>query len=536
MGLFNRADCKAKTPSFVDSILKSKREYPLVDTIVLIYVAVVFLVQILFQISPVMTFLASTPFYSMQAYLGVLGGALIVLDLFTTKRIWQGKYSLFLYAILVVAALASVRMISYGVKENLFKLCWTAIQFVLVYSCTYRVDREIFKKYLRIYFYVLFGIWFVACCISVYQYINQIGYVYVVNPLAMDTSANRQGFFDNRLFGIFYTLNHAAYVTLLFLITGFFCILKEKKIFVKVMIAVAEVVLLCHLILSYSRSAQISFMVCVLIVTWCLTRNANKASSKVSKVVLPIIVSAVITVGALLGWNLSKTTLSYVPYLHEKLTYSEQSSTSNSSETSSTNSSESMGSSNASTSSDGNEGQQSKPEYNDSILDREGLEDDVSNGRFQIWKDYASLYKQIGLVGLSPGNYMPYVMENHSDLFIVEDIRVNYPSKFESGIIYHGHSGYVNVFIGTGFLGILSLIIFAILCIVFVFATIARTKKLSFLFICSFCIVVAGAISAVLDEGLFFQNTPHTTLFWFALGILMNPLISKKKTEQESNS
>lgn len=545
MGLFNESNCKVKMPSFVDNIIRSKREYPLIDAIILIYIAVVFFVQVLFQISPVVTFLASTPFYSIQTYLGVLGGALILLDLFTTKRVWQGKYCLLLYAILVVMALASVRMISYGVKENLFKFCWTAIQFVLVYTCTYRIQRETLKKYVRVYFYVLLTIWFVACCISLYQYVNLIGYDYIVNPLAMDSSSNRQGFLDNRLFGIFYTLNHAAYVSLLFLVIGFFCLLKEKKIYAKIMITFAEVVLLCHIILSVSRSASIALIACVIIATWCITRNANKSSNKVFRFVLPVFVSAIITVGAMFGWNLTKTTLSYVPYLNQKLIYNQQNNNSGSSITSSDGSNFSDITSNSSsdgsdfsgnTSNPFSDGSSLKPEYNGNILERDNLDDDFSNGRFQIWKDYFSLYREIGLIGLSPGNYMPYVMENHPDLFIVEDIQVNYPSKYESGIIYHGHSGYLNVFIGTGFLGIFSLLIFAILCVIFVFITIAKTKKLNFLFICSLSIVVATAISAILDEGLFFQNTPHTTLFWFALGLLMNPLISKIKTEQKIDS
>ena len=84
----------------------TKQDYGAVDLVVLIYCGLVLLMQIPLQISPCVTFLATTPLYSLQTYMGLLGGALIVVDFFTTKKIWQGKYSGFLYAILVLAAVA----------------------------------------------------------------------------------------------------------------------------------------------------------------------------------------------------------------------------------------------------------------------------------------------------------------------------------------------------------------------------------------------------------------------------------------------
>ena len=136
-----------------------EKEYPKIDNFVVLYVGVVLFVQTLLQISPVVTALAATPLYSIQTYLGVLGGGLIVLDLFTTKRIWQGRYSFLLLAILVFAVLATDKMIAYGLKENLFKLCWMAIQFCLVYSCAYRIPGEELEERIKALFYALLTVW-----------------------------------------------------------------------------------------------------------------------------------------------------------------------------------------------------------------------------------------------------------------------------------------------------------------------------------------------------------------------------------------
>lgn len=530
----------------VKTIMQPSKSYPIFDNIVVAYVAVTVLFQVLFQISPVMSFFVKTPLYEMQTYLGLLGGGLILVDLFTTKKIWNNKYSLFLYIILFIAALSSVRLISYGVKENLFKLCWAAIQFIVVYSAPSRLKKEEFKKFIRIFFYVIFAIWVVCCCISLYQYINQIGYTYVVNPLGKDSSANRQGFYDNRLFGIFYTLNTAAMMSLFLFLAGIFFMIKEKALWLKIVLGIGEFFLISHMILSGSRSAVLAFFACALILPWLLMRNKIKEIG-IKRILLPMataLVAMVVTIG---GFSILRTGLSYLPHLNEKMLIAleesrkpepsdpittpstpEQSEPSTPSTTPETppaetpSTPETPPAETPSTPETPPAETPSTPEYDETILDRENLDEDYSNGRFSIWGDYLSLYKEIGLLGLSPGNYMPYVMEHHPERFIVEDIRINYPDKYESGIIYHGHNGYLIVFIATGFLGALSLLAFIILCIVHVIKIIIREKRLSALFICCFLIVAVGAIFAVLDEGLFFHSAPQTTLFWFALGLLIN--------------
>lgn len=489
-----------------------KREYNLVDTAVVAYCGFVMLVQILLQISPFMTFLATTPLYSIQTYLGLLGGALIVVDFFTTKKIWQGKYSILLYAILALAAVASIRMISYGMKENLFKLCWAAVQFVLMYSCAYRMDREALKRFIKVLFFAILLIWFVGCCISLYQYVNQIGYMYVVNPLAKDSSSNRQGFYDNRLFGIFYTLNHAAYISLLLILVAVAYFMWEKRWSIRVPLIVAITVLLFHIILSGSRSAFVSMCATSAVITWFAVRSRVKVNGlrcfAISSVAAVLAVAVCVS-----GFYGLKKGLSYVPYLKEKYAYQQNEAI-------------------ASTENTMPEGTMSEdptpvnptegaPELNKDLLVRDDLGEDTSNGRLAIWKDYISLYGDIGLVGLSPGNYMPYILENHPQLYVVEYIRVNAPDKYESGIIHHVHSGYMMVYVSTGLLGFLCLAAFIALCLIRVVRIIMKNKQLSCLFIGAFALVLTGAIAAVFDEGLFFQNNPHTTLFWFALGILL---------------
>ena len=122
---------------------------------------------------------------------------------------------------------------------------------------------------------------------------------------------------------------------------------------------------------------------------------------------------------------------------------------------------------------------------------------------------------------------MDYVRDHHPELYIVEYIRLYYPAKYQSGFIYHVHSGYLMVYVSAGLGGLLLLVAFVVLCMVRVFRKIWTSPMLSGTFICSFVLVLVVAISAVFDEGIFFQNNPQTTVFWLSLGILMKEACKK---------
>jgi O-antigen ligase len=91
------------------------------------------------------------------------------------------------------------------------------------------------------------------------------------------------------------------------------------------------------------------------------------------------------------------------------------------------------------------------------------------------------------------------------------------------------------VYVSAGILGLLCLIAFMVLCVIRLWRNIRANRKLSLLYIGAMALVAAGAVSAVLDEGLFFQNNPHTTMFWLALGILMLDSLAPATLPESSN-
>lgn len=470
---------------------ETTEKVPVLNDIVVVYVGIVLLTFSLYLIAPFVTFISQTPFYSMQTYLGVIGGILLLVDLFTNRVLWRGKWCALLYFISIIAIIASLRTISYGIADNVFIICWTIIQFSLFYSCAYRLSGKNIGKYLKIVYGILLFLWCIACCISIYQFVFQIGYEYVVDPFSDDGSPARQGFVDHRLFGIFNPLNHSVYVSVILLVIGCYYVFKVKSKVAKGALIFSLIVLFSHIILSGSRSAFVAMTIGVFFVSF-LEARLKFGSYKCG---ISWLLAVLITVLFVSCFFMSKNILNEIPEYIQNYESSEYMKTED-------NSIDEKASENK-------------------ILEREGLEDNVSNGRIEIWKDYLSLSSEIGIFGFSPGNYMSYIRENYPDMYIVTYIDNNFPGKAKGDLIYHTHNGYLATYVSTGLLGALGMIIFILYCIFCVLRYIIKTSKLSQEYIFMLAIVFVGAISAMFDIGVFFARNPMTFMFWFALGYVM---------------
>lgn len=470
------------------------QKYPKLNAVILLYVAVSTVCYVLFLIAPFVTFIARTPLYHMQSYLGVLGGALVCVDLLTNRGIWRGPYCVLLYGMCALALLASARTLSYGVKDNIFIIAWTVVQFALFYSCACRMDRQQMRQYVGRLYAAVMPIWFAACCVSVYQYVFQIGYLYVVDPLAEDLSVARQGFLESRLFGIFNPLNHAAYVSLMLLAAGIYYAARTRHRLTRAALVVVNVMFFFHVILSGSRSAELSLLICAFFAAFAAARGriADPGFQRAVRSAGIAVLCLCICLGVFLG---TKDVLGQVPRVMES------------------------------------GGLISEEIVEDvDLLERMDLEDNTSNNRLGIWKDYVDLRGEIGLIGLSPGNYMGVIRDRHPNMYIVKYIRENFPEKYAAGSIYHVHNGYLMAWVSAGLAGLLCALAFLVLCCRRAVRYMLRRPQVSWSYITLCAIVGMGCIAAFFDKALFFMDSAPTFFFWLALGMLM------KESEPEEGS
>lgn len=164
------------------------------------------------------------------------------------------------------------------------------------------------------------------------------------------------------------------------------------------------------------------------------------------------------------------------------------------------------------------------------ILERRYKGGELSNGRRDIWSNYLSMAGEIGLIGFSPENAGFVIQKIHPELYICRIIRRHQPELYKTGYVYHTHSGYLRVFVATGFAGLALLIILIVRCVHAVFRQILRSRRLSPEFLFSLLVVMTGAVTAMFDNELFFNMNPESLIFWAALAILMkNALTVPKK-------
>ena len=473
-----------------------KKERNLFDKIVLWYVTVSVLSHCFLLIAPVLTFISPTPFYHIESILGGLGGILLLYDFFTERLCFKAKFSGWLYIMLFAAVISSLRTFPLGIKENIFSIAWMIICIALIYPASLRMNKGYLKKHLKISSLLMLVLWSIPCIISIYQFVNLIEYKYVVDIKSSDKAYALQGFVSNRLYGIFNPLNHAAIVSTLCFLISIFCILSYKG-FKKIIFVFFSIIFYLHILLSGSRGAMLSLYLC-LIVGMFMYYHKSSSTKYTFFYILKNLALVVFLIALFTGFNaMMKLGLEQLPRSQDAYL---------------------------------------KNRYEEINLERsDDLREDVSNNRLKIWKDYSSLTKEIGLFGLSPGNSSMYIIKNHPNLYIVQYVKDKFPAKFNNGLIYHTHNGYIETFVSTGFIGIISVFIFLLLSFKNLVSNIMY-RKLSEVGRYFSLIVLVCLFSAVYERELFFINNPITLLFWYISGFLNHNIILKTDLKNVTES
>jgi O-antigen ligase len=462
---------------------------PWLNTVTAAYLGLVLVLYVLLLIAPFLTFLASTPFYHISAILGILGGVLLAADLLTNRVLWRGPMCLLLYGICLAACLSSLRTLQYGLHDNLFDICWVVIQLALVYSWRYRLRDGQADRFIRIIYSVTALAWFAACVVSFVQYVLLIGYAYIADPMSLNPELTRQGFLYHRLFGVFTGLDYSVYISLILSIVGVYFITSGTRLWKKILLGIMMAFFFMHMVLSGSRSVQISLFLYVFFYTWLRMRERITAEG-IRKALSLLLVSAIATgifAGAFFG---SKWMLRYVPAL-------------------------------VNPDMDWND-----PLPENDILEREDLEGDVSNNRFLIWKDYLGMYRDIGVVGLSLSNYNDYIKDRHPDLYIVQHFQ-EYEEAEKQDMVYESHNNYIFVFVATGLIGLALFLAFFFLAAYRIIRFIRREEHLSGAFIAALAVVCVGCVQALFMNSVFLKINGPSFIFWFALGMVLHDISRK---------
>lgn len=397
-----------------------------------------------------------------------MGGAfLLFFDLLYHRQLFQSRGNSWLFCLLAVGLLSSLINASYGLFDNFKTLVWTAIQMFLLYATGRERKRREVEEEIFLISRVFLLVWFLLVSISVAMFVFQVGYV--------DGGALkiRQGFYDNRLWGLFKDPNYAAILSIVSIVLSIFYFKKTAHRTVKGILLINGLVQFVYVVLSGSRTGIVAAVVVTAagaflsLRPWIGRKTARRWLCEGVAVM-----GAVASVGLLLGgMELTKAGVEHVPDLVGA-----------------------MGG-----------------HFAPVTLDRSDVVDneDISNMRFKIWGSGFDVFKTTPVIGTAPRSTLNYAKDHLPDTFIVEKN-------------YILHNGYLEVLVGTGVLGAL-----------FAAGFIGNRVKVIFCYYfgrnwsgrkyyreATFCLLIclAVAVSAVFLSEIFFANTLGTCMFWIFLG------------------
>lgn len=301
-----------------------------------------------------------------------------------------------------------------------------------------------------------------------------------------------QGFFYNRLFGIFVDPNFAATTSVLLLFASIYQFRMENTKAQKTIWIVNMILQLIYILLSSSRTGLVLTLVGFVIYLWLTLRIYfnEKSIPNGIKLFFCLVISII---GIMAGLFMMRFLLEKLPNTIMK-----------------------------------NIRMKNQDGYMEEItLDRTDLEGKgVSNLRFELWGDCLQIVKSKPILGTSPRNLIPYAKEYYKG---------TYPAKG-----YDFGSGYIAVITGTGIVGTIVVCLFIANCIRKVVKYVWHFQYDDYqnreLNVFSLTIIGIMALEAFLNYEIFLINSFNTAFFWLMLGYLMEQINEKIRVEEKKDA
>ena len=480
-----------------------------------------YMVYIAGAITPIRLISDSNPLNALvYSLLAISGGILLFIDLLYQKTLFKSKNCGLLVLFVISLGISIVLNMKYGLTNNLKTFAWTCIQLFLFASIDTEQSSELHFKHIQVLTETFSAIWLIWSIWSLKLFLQQYFQVFQLQDVV---SVTRMGFTEGRLFGVFTDPNYAAmgsFAAIVFSILNLN--MRKCSILSKIYHYFQIVIQFCYICLSGSRTAQLSIIIVVallsMLTTWTLFEK--KIKSLFGRIIVVSIAGVLCGSIVIFLCGLTRDILSYAPSTYEKIVQKEEAivlDESNSEEMQDGNvQSEVQDESVQNKMQDGNVQSevQDEKELEKIDLTRPDIEqsEDFSNNRFQIWNDYAKVFATTPLFGTSPRNVLDYTKEKFDSLFILERQ-------------YAVHNTYFAILVYTGIIGASWIFLWMFLKIGEVLGYLIRRRntkdKYYRVILILSSILGAYAIAAFPLQFLFFGNMIYDLLFWVLLGYVI---------------
>lgn len=401
----------------------------------------------------------------------LLGLSLIIYDLLLDRICLQTTNNTLLCLFVLSVFISSLLNINYGgISGNIHSILLLSIEFFLLYAMDYRRNKDEVLKEMMVIEHVLIIIHFIGVIISFVMFMIQFEGHYDVH-----NNWVRLGWVENRLFGVFKDPNYSAVTSILvilFIVKNF---LKNKNLYVRIFYCINVLFQFIYIILSGSRTAEVTLSVGVLVFSYFTFRYILlNRFSKVKRFfsVVGLALAVLFAIGLL--YLLLKKFIVYIPGLFHT----------------------NVGNSN----------------FDIVSLKRPDVENksDISNLRFKIWESAFELFLSKPIFGVSVKNVIPYAQ-----------------AKFPFGFIAQRrcaiHSFYISTITCAGVVGAALLFGFIIVNILKIVKCLLHEEDKEQYFNILFAAIplVLFLCSGTFLIEIIFANTIGVLIFWLYFGYTM---------------
>lgn len=434
-------------------------------------------------------------------------------------------YGLFL-ATFVLTGLLNFR---YGYLGNLKLLIWMTFQFFILYLFDREKNTGIKHEY-------------IVCLIIIIIYttiVNAIGIRMLFTNFSQERLVeNNQRLlligvaYWGRLFGVHTDPNYGAVLSIIAIMCALYIVFKYKHLFLKIIMGITMFVQIVYLSFSASRTGLVC--VCVALGSFFLLYNVLMKN----KIGISIVCSLVAICTCLVFVKIIPAAYnSYVDKLEKSELQTEstvvqgESKTSNDVEpesqlaaentlltennnTDSKNTELPEVSVSETESSVVNEHNDKKEEQLTKIGRKNEIKGDISNRRFDLWKNGIQTFLKSPIIGIGFGNIIQYSKANLPNCYLLNN---------DLGTFGSYHNFIIDLLVSQGIVGFILFIIIMIHSLRFIiinFNKIDESHRLMFAFLMSTCACIF--CSNMFTSGILYCNNETTVIFWLLWGYLIN--------------
>lgn len=473
-------------------------------TAILIYMSIFIAYLAISRVVPLIYALTDPINALVSSVLAGIGVLLLLQDLLTDRIMFQAKNWWILMLFLVVIGISSLASYQYGISDNIKTMIWFCIHFFIFYTIVPRLGDRKSEKFIRRILFGIGALWTICVLISVAQYAFQLGY----HAFMHEGLLKRQGFIENRLFGLFSDPNAAALMSMCLIFAIFYLMETDKCLWKRCLGIIAVILHFTYIILSGSRTVVICLFIAGCIKTALMFWNHCSRGQYTLRRTTVTLISSVLIFCAIFFcvYTPYKKSLSYVPLWADRFGPVKQViSVVLKPELPSKKPSSSM-----------TEDPFKDPDLAENfdaehVFSREDVrEDNILNNRQLIWKGYlSSLHGSKWIIGLSPRNSVPYIMEHD-------------PTNYIAQTQYIVHSDYIAVLAYTGLAGVATVVLFFVFAVISVFRKLKEHKQCNSFYIMALSSLCGMGVFAMSYMDILFCNTLTGVLFWMLASVALH--------------